>query len=714
MTTIIPAAPVKAFPVVIAGHTGATGLTGPTGTAGFLGGTGPTGSTGPAGTATTTGATGPTGPAAGPTGATGATGRTGPTGVAGTGGTGPTGATGTSFTGPTGAAGTGGTGPTGASGGGPTGPTGPSGTQGTAGTPGTPGSAGPTGPTGSTGAGATGPTGASGPLGTGPTGPAGTASGTGATGPTGPLGTGPTGATGSAGGAGVTGPTGASGTAGSAGVTGPTGASGTAGDAGATGPTGGGTGPTGPTGASGATGVTGPIGAGFLATFDGTPSAGVVISNGNLTVTHGTTNNGAGVFSTAAQSSSKYYFEITVQVATFSGHGSGIKLYATGAFSDAGGNFTGGVGVAHGSSNSFIYSNGVSTGKDLGVTAVNDIFGFAIDLTARLAWIRRNGGNWNADVAANPVTGTNGVAIPAGSMAPMVRFTNQQATAAFTGNFGQSAFAFTAPSGFGNWPGTPIGATGPTGPTGASGTAGSAGATGPTGASGIAGTPGTPGSAGATGPTGATGLAATGPTGSTGAGSTGATGPTGGGAAGTSGLVYLNTLTASASASLDDTVDITAAYDQYMFELVNLVPATNADAPFMQFQIGGSFQTANYVAILAGGYTSGVNGTGSANDTATSGILLGANGSTNFHGVSSSGAGLSGCVFLHRPNDTTTKKFVTGSSSWNGGAGNAFVDSGSIGGIYNGGNGAITGVRFKFGSGNITSGLVRVYGVRTS
>jgi len=76
MATITPAAPIKAFPVVIAGSTGATGLTGPTGGVGVGGGTGPTG---PAGTATATGATGPTGPVAGPTGPVGPTGPAGPT-----------------------------------------------------------------------------------------------------------------------------------------------------------------------------------------------------------------------------------------------------------------------------------------------------------------------------------------------------------------------------------------------------------------------------------------------------------------------------------------------------------------------------------------------------------------------------------------------------------------------------------------------------------
>lgn len=188
----IPAAPIAAYPVVIAG---------------------PTGMTGPAGMASLTGATGPTGPLGGPTGPMGSTGptETGPTGPQGIQGlqgipgnqgpAGPTGATGSGTTGATGSAG--GVGPTGATG------------------------ASLTGPTGATGQGSTGPTGASGPLGTGPTGPAGTASGTGATGPTGPTGLGSTGATG-AGGTGATGPTGSTGGTG-AGGTGPTGPAGTVG-----------------------------------------------------------------------------------------------------------------------------------------------------------------------------------------------------------------------------------------------------------------------------------------------------------------------------------------------------------------------------------------------------------------------------------------------------------------------------------------------------
>jgi hypothetical protein len=56
----------------------------------------------------------------------------------------------------------------------------------------------------------------------------------------------------------------------------------------------------------------------------------------------------------------------------------------------------------------------------------NDV-GVAVDLTARLAWIRKNAGNWNADAAANPATGANGVAmLPAVSFAPVACLADRQ------------------------------------------------------------------------------------------------------------------------------------------------------------------------------------------------------------------------------------------------------------------------------------------------
>ena len=110
----------------------------------------------------------------------------------------------------------------------------------------------------------------------------------------------------------------------------------------------------------------GPPAAVTMATFDGTPAAGVVMSNGNLTVTHGTTNNGTGVKSLATKYTGKYFFEIKLTVSTTNANGGGIVPSPGGAFSDAV-NFAGGFGASYGSGSSLIYTDGVNTTKNLGV-----------------------------------------------------------------------------------------------------------------------------------------------------------------------------------------------------------------------------------------------------------------------------------------------------------------------------------------------------------
>jgi hypothetical protein len=187
------------------------------------------------------------------------------------------------------------------------------------------------------------------------------------------------------------------------------------------------------------------------ATYDGL-ATNVTISNGGLTALHHNTTTNSGVISTAFESSGKYYFECTVQTSTTASNFLGIMASTWASVFSATQMTTLSTSVQLGGT-STIYSNGGSTGKALGATAVGDVYSFAIDLTADLAWIRRNGGNWNNDGAADPATGVGGVVIAAGSFAPIVRFAAAAAgTDQVTGNFGQSSFVYTAPSGFGNWP----------------------------------------------------------------------------------------------------------------------------------------------------------------------------------------------------------------------------------------------------------------------
>jgi len=191
--------------------------------------------------------------------------------------------------------------------------------------------------------------------------------------------------------------------------------------------------------------------AAYAATYDGL-ATNTVVSNGGLTVLHNNTTTNSGAISTAFQSTGKYYFEVTLQTSTTNLNYLGImssawaSVFSTSQFNS----FSTSVPL---SGTSTIVSNGGSTGKALGAQAVGDVFSAAIDLTAHLGWFRKNGGNWNGDGAANPATGTGGVTIAAGSYAPIVRFaTGSASTDQMTGNFGQAAFVYSAPSGFGNWP----------------------------------------------------------------------------------------------------------------------------------------------------------------------------------------------------------------------------------------------------------------------
>ena len=189
------------------------------------------------------------------------------------------------------------------------------------------------------------------------------------------------------------------------------------------------------------------------ATFGGFSSAGVVVSGGGLTVTHGVSSASVGSTSAAYKTTGKYYLEVGPIVSV--PFQSRIGIITSAANNDYGSTSMSAntTSVLLGSSND-VFSNGSDTTKDLGgPVTIGDIYGIAIDLTARLAWLRRNGGNWNGDPAADPAIGVGGVTIGAGSFAPFVRFASGTATDAFVGNFGASTFSGAVPSGFtAGWP----------------------------------------------------------------------------------------------------------------------------------------------------------------------------------------------------------------------------------------------------------------------
>lgn len=175
----------------------------------------------------------------------------------------------------------------------------------------------------------------------------------------------------------------------------------------------------------------------------------------------------------------------------------------------------------------------------------------------------------------------------------------------------------------------------------------------------------------------------------------------------------LNTLNPINVANVVDTTSITPDYSSYMIMLQNIVPQSSNFKLFCRVSTdgGATYKTNTYLSLIAGGFGQGTGGPGSANSADTTGIILSDN-NINLDGESNSASqGLCGTVFLHNPLGTTMRKFITGSVGYFGTVGNR-VDAVSVAGFWDGGNNAINALQFFYGSGNIVSGTIKIYGLK--
>lgn len=185
-----------------------------------------------------------------------------------------------------------------------------------------------------------------------------------------------------------------------------------------------------------------------LTTFDPASGSGTSLSNGNrtATVTSGSFN---GARSISYQASGKYYCEITIGTVNSVQHAAGI-IEANTTFTDA-------LNAALGCSETIgntgaIFSNNSNTTLAIGAWGTGNNIGFAIDLTVRKCWFRRNGGLWNGVAGHDPTTGVGGQPIGLGNFAPFVGFNNGQVAGNnMTANFGSVGYTYSVPSGYGNW-----------------------------------------------------------------------------------------------------------------------------------------------------------------------------------------------------------------------------------------------------------------------
>jgi hypothetical protein len=171
-----------------------------------------------------------------------------------------------------------------------------------------------------------------------------------------------------------------------------------------------------------------------------------------------------------------------------------------------------------------------------------------------------------------------------------------------------------------------------------------------------------------------------------------------------SGLTLLSTVTASASATVDMETTFSSTYNAYLIIGAGIVVSNDGGSFSCRLKIGGSYSTTNYKGHFMQVASGSTTYAATANVTDSIGIAASLGNVTN--------EGLNFTMKVYLPSGTTLRNMVTGEVVYT-------RDSADVlqGGAFLGGNtvvGAVTGVRFFPSSGNITSGVFRLYGFANS
>ena len=183
-------------------------------------------------------------------------------------------------------------------------------------------------------------------------------------------------------------------------------------------------------------------------------------------------------------------------------------------------------------------------------------------------------------------------------------------------------------------------------------------------------------------------------------------------------MTLIKTLTASSSANLSfvhgsSSVVLDNTYPIYLFKIINCHPATDeVDSSFQGSINSGSGYG---VTMTSTGFTAYHNEGGTAQGVGYEGQLDQEQG-TGFHQLSydtsnDSDHVINGELFLFDPSNTTFVKHFLARTS-NNHYNNYELDTYS-GGYFNT-TSAINAIQFKFGSGNIDAGTIKLYGIKDS
>jgi hypothetical protein len=177
-------------------------------------------------------------------------------------------------------------------------------------------------------------------------------------------------------------------------------------------------------------------------------------------------------------------------------------------------------------------------------------------------------------------------------------------------------------------------------------------------------------------------------------------------------LLATNTITSGVSSS-SFTSNIDSTYDTYIFKFINIHPATNSVA--FQFNLSTDSGSNYNITKTTSYFTTYQDEGGSSTSLGYDGSLDLAQ-STSYQSMANpvgngNDESTSGTIFLFSPSNTSfVKHFICTSNVYH--ASDYTVNTFMAG--YGNTTSAIDGVDFKFGSGNIDSGVIKMYGLSKS
>ena len=184
-------------------------------------------------------------------------------------------------------------------------------------------------------------------------------------------------------------------------------------------------------------------------------------------------------------------------------------------------------------------------------------------------------------------------------------------------------------------------------------------------------------------------------------------------ATGTGALTLISTQTASGSANLSFTSGIDSTYKEYVFKFINIHPSANSDFAFnMSIDGGSNYNTTKTTTFFnAFHYEAGSSSNLAyltADDLAqgTGYQVLMAFGDLGINADDS----LSGYLHLFDPSSTTFVKHFTSITVGSNNEASPYINNDFIAGYANT-TSAVNAVDFKMISGNIDSGVIKLYGV---